>query len=49
MALAGRFADMLHRHGPYSANALPHPVREPTVRAAVDRVQRRLQVAATVH
>lgn len=47
MTLAERFADMLHRHGPNSPNAVAHPVREPTLRAAVDRVQRRLQVAAT--
>jgi putative nucleotidyltransferase with HDIG domain len=49
MTLAERFADMLHRHGPNSANALAHPVREPRLRAAVDRVQRRLQAAETVH
>ena len=47
MTLAERFADMLHRHGPNSPNAVAHPVREPTLRAAVDRVQRRLQVAET--
>jgi putative nucleotidyltransferase with HDIG domain len=45
MTLAERFADVLHRHGPASATALAHPVREPTLRAAVERVQRRLRAA----
>jgi putative nucleotidyltransferase with HDIG domain len=47
MTQAERFADMLHRHGPDSPTAMAHPVREPTLRAAVDRVQRRLRAAET--
>jgi putative nucleotidyltransferase with HDIG domain len=45
MTLAERFADMLRRHGPNSPTAVAHPVRGPTLRAAVDRVQRRLWAA----
>jgi hypothetical protein len=37
-----RMRDMLERHGPDSANALAHPGREPYLRAATDRVARRL-------
>ncbi|HLL65790.1 MAG TPA: HD domain-containing protein [Micromonosporaceae bacterium] len=45
MGLTERLADMLRRHGPDSPNAVAHPVREPNLRAAADRVQRRLVVA----
>jgi putative nucleotidyltransferase with HDIG domain len=47
MTLTERFAEMLDRHGPNSPNAMAHPVRGPTLRAAVDRVQRRLRAAET--
>jgi hypothetical protein len=35
-------SDMLERHGPDSANARAHPQREPYLRAAADRVAKRL-------
>lgn len=47
MTLAERFADMLQRHGPNSPTAVAHPVREPALRSAVDRVQQRLRSAQT--
>ena len=37
-----RMRDMLRRHGPNSANALAHPLREPYRRAAAARVAERL-------
>jgi hypothetical protein len=37
-----RMRDMLRRHGPNSANALAHPLREPYLRAAAARVAERL-------
>ena len=37
-----RMRDMLRRHGPNSANAQAHPVREPYLRAAAARVAERL-------
>ena len=37
-----RMRDMLRRHGPNSANALAHPLREPYLRAAATRVTERL-------
>ena len=37
-----RMRDMLIRHGPDSANARAHPVREPYLRAAAARVAQRL-------
>jgi hypothetical protein len=42
MSVEQRLADMLHRHGPDSPNAAAHPQRAPLLRAAADRVQRRL-------
>jgi putative nucleotidyltransferase with HDIG domain len=47
MTLAERLVDMLQRHGPDSPNAVAHPIRESTLRAAVERVQRRLRAART--
>jgi hypothetical protein len=44
MTLDERLADMLRRHGPDSPNAAVHHIREPVLRAAVTRVQRRLSV-----
>jgi hypothetical protein len=44
MTLEDRMADMLRRHGPQSPNAIAHPVREPLLRAAVQRVAQRLAV-----
>lgn len=46
MTLEHRMADMLHRHGPDSPNAVAHDVRAPVLRAAVARVERRLEAAA---
>jgi putative nucleotidyltransferase with HDIG domain len=37
-----RMADMLHRHGPDSANARAHPLRERYLLAVADRVEGRL-------
>ena len=37
-----RMSDMLERHGPDSANARAHSQREPYLRAAADRVAKRL-------
>ncbi|MCA2214164.1 HD domain-containing protein [Jidongwangia harbinensis] len=37
-----RMADMLHRHGPASANAVVHHVRGPYLLAVADRVEHRL-------
>ncbi|MCW2142375.1 HDIG domain-containing protein [Actinoplanes cyaneus] len=42
MHLEQRLADMLDRHGPDSPNARAHAWRAPVVRAAVQRVQERL-------
>ncbi|NMO55155.1 hypothetical protein HH310_28710 [Actinoplanes sp. TBRC 11911] len=42
VTFAERLADMLRRHGPDSANAIAHARREPVLRAAVNRVDRRL-------
>ncbi|MFG1602751.1 HD domain-containing protein [Actinoplanes sp. NPDC049265] len=40
-----RLADMLERHGPHSPNAAAHTKRSPLLRAAVERVERRLTAA----
>ncbi|MEU7903344.1 HD domain-containing protein [Actinoplanes sp. NPDC049118] len=45
MTFQHRLTDMLHRHGPDSPNAAVHPRREPLLRAAVNRVERRLAAA----
>ncbi len=37
---AARMADMLHRHGPGSANAVAHPLRGPALVAAVTATRR---------
>lgn len=37
-----RMSDMLRRHGPDSANARAHPLREPYLRTAAARVAERL-------
>ena len=42
MTLDQRIAEMLRRHGPDSPNAAANPRREPAVREAVRRVERRL-------
>jgi putative nucleotidyltransferase with HDIG domain len=42
MPMAERMADMLRRHGPDSANARAHPLRERYLRAVADRVEARL-------
>src|SRR5262245_53222001 len=42
MSMADRMADMLRRHGPDSANARAHPLRERYLRAVADRVEARL-------
>ncbi|MEV7622560.1 HD domain-containing protein [Actinoplanes sp. NPDC089786] len=44
MSFDQRLADMLDRHGPDSPNAEAHTRRAPLLRAAVDRVERRLAV-----
>jgi hypothetical protein len=41
MHLDQRLAEMLHRHGPGSPNAVVHERRAPLIRAAVDRVRLR--------
>jgi putative nucleotidyltransferase with HDIG domain len=46
MTLDQRLAEMLHRQSPGSPNAAVHHLREPVLRAAVDRVERRLAAAA---
>jgi HD domain len=43
MTTEERMSDMLRRHGPDSANAMAHPMREPYLRAAAARVSERLQ------
>jgi len=45
MNLEQRLADMLHRHGPDSPNAVAHAERAPVLRAAVRRVEERLTAA----
>src|SRR3954470_12115824 len=45
MTFDQRIADMLRRHGPDSPNAAAHGIREPTLRATVERVERRLATA----
>ncbi|MDR7275032.1 HDIG domain-containing metalloprotein [Catenuloplanes atrovinosus] len=42
LAIDDRIADMLHRHGPGSPNALVAHVRTPHIRAIADRVRARL-------
>jgi predicted hydrolase (HD superfamily) len=42
MEVRRRMADMLHRHGPASANAAVHHVRGPHLLAVADRVEHRL-------
>ncbi|PVG81117.1 2',3'-cyclic-nucleotide 2'-phosphodiesterase [Nocardioides gansuensis] len=43
LPLEERWADMLRRHGPGSANVLVHEERAPYLRAAAERVERRLR------
>jgi hypothetical protein len=45
LSLDERMRDMLERHGPDSASARAHPQREPYLRAAFERVSRRLRYA----
>ncbi|GAA3865118.1 HDIG domain-containing protein [Saccharothrix violaceirubra] len=42
VSLEDRLTDMLHRHGPRSANARAHAVRAPYLRGAAERVEARL-------
>ena len=42
MTFDQRITDMLRRHGPDSPNAVVNGVREPVLRAAVEKVERRL-------
>lgn len=45
VAIRERLADMLRRHGPDSANARVHPVREPLLLAVAERVETRLRTS----
>lgn len=45
LSVSDRLRDMLERHGPHSASARAHDEREAYIRAALERVSRRLHTA----